>query len=207
MRLPRAHHTLNISGMGGVNARSASRAMVCFNITHFDRKGKAIPIDAVVLSAVTTNLRTQPITYDQMWKHPTGLRLVDPDFGKPGRIYRLLGADVFSQSVCHCQHYGPVGSPTAFSNCFGWVLAGSIHGKHKQREETTCFAFTTSGDSLLKKFRGLEDCSFQEASLSIEERAVMKHFKEHQYQDDTCRFIVLLPRKPRVVPLGGIQVH
>ena len=203
LHLPRTRNSLKITGIGGINARSASRGMVHFNVTHLDGKGKAIPVDAVVLSRVTTDLPTQPIAHDQRWKHLTGLRLADPDFRKPGRIDILLGADVFSQSVCHGRRYGPVGSPTAFSTCFGWALAGSVHGKCGQRKETTCFASTTLCDSPLRKFRQVEDCSFLEPSLSIEERTVMEHFKEHHCRDDTGRFIVPLPRKPYVAPMGG----
>ena len=128
-----------------------------------------------MLSIVTTDLPTQPVAYDQRWKHLTGLRLADPDFGKPGRIDILLGADVFNQSVCLGQRYGPAGSPTAFSTCFGWVLAGSVHGSYQQRMETACFASTASCDSLLSKFWEVEDCSFKEPSLSTEERTVIEH--------------------------------
>ena len=202
LRLPRTHRSLNISGIGGINARSTSRGMVRFNVTHFDGKGKAIPVDAVVLSTVTTDLPIQPVAYDQHWKHLTGLRLADPDFGKPGRIDVLLGADIFSQSVCHGRRYGPTGTPTAFSTCFGWVLAGSVRGSHPQRKETVCFASSTSCDVLLKKFWEVEDCSFKEPSLSMEERAVMEHFEAHHYRDETGRFVVPLPRKPHVDPLG-----
>ena len=38
--------------------------------------------------------------------------------------------------------------------------------------------------------------------MSDEERAVMKHFREHHRRDDLGRFIVPLPRKPDVAPLG-----
>ena len=121
--LPRTQQSLNISGIGGINARSASGGMVRFSVMHLDGKGRAIPVDTVVLSRVTIDLPTQPIAYNQRWKHLMGLRLADPDFGKPERIDILLGVDVLSQSVCYGRRYGPVGSPTAFSTCFGWVLA------------------------------------------------------------------------------------
>ena len=100
------------------------------------------------------------------------------------------------------RRYGPAGSPTAFSTCFGWVLAGSVQGNQQQREETSYFASTLSCDSLLRKFWEVEDCSFGEPTLSIEERAVMKHFGDQHRRDDIGRLIVPLPRKPDVAPLG-----
>ena len=110
----------------------------------------------------TTDLPTQPIAYDECWKHLTGLQLADPNFEKPGHIDILLGADTFSQSVCHGRQYGPVGSPTAFSTCFSWVLAGSVCGNHWQNEEGTCFVSTTACDSLLKTCLKVENYSFPE---------------------------------------------
>ena len=57
-------------------------------------------------------------------------------------------------------------------------------------------------DSVLTKFWKVEYCSFQEPSLSFEERVVMEHIKEHHHEDNANKFIVLLPRKPYVAPLG-----
>ena len=38
--------------------------------------------------------------------------------------------------------------------------------------------------------------------MSIEERMVMEHFKGHHHKDETGRFVVPLPGKPHVAPLG-----
>ena len=106
------------------------------------------------------------------------------------------------QSVLVREMYGPVGTPTAFITRFGWVPARSVQGNQQQREETSYFASTLSCDNLLRKFWEVEDCSFGEPTLSNEERAVMKHFIEQHRRDDIGRFIVPLPRKPDVAPLG-----
>ena len=43
LRLPRTQQSFNISGIGGINARSASRGMVRFSVTHLDGKGRLYP--------------------------------------------------------------------------------------------------------------------------------------------------------------------
>ena len=164
------------------------------------RKGKALLVDEVVLSTVTTDLPTQSGAYDQQCRPLTGLQLVDLDFGKPGHIDILLGEDVFSQSVCHGQRYRPIQSPTVFSTRFGWVLAGRVGGNHQQREETSCSSSTTSCHSLLKKVWEV----FSTPYLFIEERAVMEHLKGHHYKDDSGRFVVPFPRRPPMAPLGNL---
>ena len=60
------------------------------------------------------------------WKRLTGLSLADAEFGTPGAVHLLLGADVFSRVVLYGRWFGPSGSPSAFKMQFGWVLAGSV---------------------------------------------------------------------------------
>ena len=74
------------------------------------------------------------------WKHLTRLSLADPDYGTPGVVDVLLGADVFSRVVLHGRRFGTPGSPSAFKTQFGWVLTGTVG--HANRRKCCHFAIT-----------------------------------------------------------------
>ena len=84
----------------------------------------------------------------------SNLTLADPEFGVPGSVDILLGADVFSCTVLHGQQFGPSGSPLAIKTTFGWVLAGSVRaaGIQSQQQEANCCLAVSSPDDLLGDF-------------------------------------------------------
>ena len=202
LSLRRTRNSMTISGIGGIEARSVARGMVSFKITNSEGTSTVIPVEAIVMQRITTDLPMQPIHCDHGWKHLKGLRLADPDFGKPGRIDLLLGADVFGKSICHGRRYGPPGTPTALSTKFGWVITGSVRTKCLSSKVSTYCASALSRDDLLKRFWEVEGCNFPNPTYSTEERNVLEHFKKNHSRDETGRFVVPLPRRPNVTPLG-----
>ena len=84
-------------------------------------RGKSLAVEAVVLPKVTINVPSHPAPFSRKWKHLSNIRLADPDFGTPGSVDLLLGADVFSRTTLHGQRFGRSDSPSAFKTCFGWV--------------------------------------------------------------------------------------
>ena len=53
-----------------------------------------------------------------------GLSLADSDFGTPGAVDLLLGANIFSHVMLHGWQFGPSGSLSTFMTLFDSVLAG-----------------------------------------------------------------------------------
>ena len=107
-------------------------------------------VEAVVLPRITTDLPTSPISFNKRWKHLSGLRLADPEFGIPGHIDVLLGIDVFSHVILHGQRNGPPGFPSAFETHFGWVLSGTACSKRSpQQQVVSCFASTATDMGVL----------------------------------------------------------
>ena len=47
----------------------------------------------------------------------------------------------------------------------------------------------------------------QKPILSQEEKTVMEHFKKHHVRDKEGRFVVLLPRKANIAPLGESRIQ
>ena len=62
------------------------------------------------------------------------------------------------------------------------------------------------GDELLQKFWEVEDCNFQSLPYSLEDRAVVNHFHVNHRPDEEGKFIVTLPGKFEVGPLGETRL-
>ena len=58
------------------------------------------------------------------------------------------------------------------------------------------------GDDILRKFWELEERPTGDSVLSLEERAVVKHFSDNFTRTDSGRFVVPLPDKTDVTPLS-----
>ena len=185
------------------------RGLVDIRITDVQQKGKVHPVHALVLSKITSTTPACPVPEQHNWSHLTGLSLADPDYGTPGSVDLLLGADVFSRVVLHGRRFGPAGTPSAFKTQFGWVLTGSAgQDSHKK----SCYLALAEeshlpSDELLRKFWEVENPYLQDTSLSVTEKKVIDHFKENHHRDAEGRFIVPLPLKPDAAPLGESRVR
>ena len=92
-------------------------------------------IEVAVLLKITTKLLSSPVSFDRNWRHLSGLRLADPEFGVPGSIDILLGVDRFCWVVHQGRRQRPPDSPLTIKTCFGWVLSGTMkHNGHQHRE-------------------------------------------------------------------------
>ena len=82
-------------------------------------------VSVIVVPRVTCDLPVHPVPFNYKWEHIKGLRLADPEFGKPGRVDILLGIETFVDIVRKGQRKGRQGTPIAIETTFGWVLAGN----------------------------------------------------------------------------------
>ena len=73
--------------------------MLNFEVCSSYRESKAIVVEAVVLPKVTTDIPSTSVTFDTKWKHLIKLQLTDTDFGTPGYVNLILGADILSRAV------------------------------------------------------------------------------------------------------------
>ena len=56
-------------------------------------------MNAVIVPCVTCELPTKHVPLNQEWEHVKGLKLADPDFGKPGKVDLLLGVETFERMM------------------------------------------------------------------------------------------------------------
>ena len=99
------------------------------------------------------------------------------------------------------------GSPSAFETDFGWVLAGETNMHFSHLSLLTHHTTISSGDDLLRKFWEIEEQPSEYSCLSPEERSVVEQFRKHHSRTSDGRFIVPLPKKPQMKPLGESRLQ
>ena len=200
--LPRSRQVARIAGIGGMSCSSQHHPIVRFTVARVDSTGESFGVKAMVLPKVTSELPTQPVPFSRQWHHLLGLQLADPDFGKPGNIDVLLGADVFCNVMRYGRRQGGPGAPSAFETAFGWVLAGATSQEQPREQVISCHATELAGDDLLRRFWEVEEHNCDQPILSRDEKYVVDHFRDNHYHDETGRFVVPLPKKSSTGPLG-----
>ena len=200
--LPRSRQSTAITGVAGLSQRSHTSSVTCFSVSGVRSPHQVVKVTAVVVPRVTCDLPIHPIKFESSWTHLSNIELADPDFGSPGRIDVLLGIDVFVEVLLHGRRTGPPNSPTAFETQFGWVLAGKTNSCTPTQQIATHHVTLSSGNDTLCKFWEIEEPPLSDVALSLEERSVMQHFKENHSRTPEGRFVVPLPKKPDIHPLG-----
>lgn len=204
LHLSRSRVVAQVSGVGGVCQQSTTQSVVNVTISSVWGPGQlqVFKVEALVLPKITCDLPLRPVPLDTNWHHLSGIKLADPDFGTPGSIDLLLGADLFDTVVLHGRRRGPHGSPSAFEPAFGWVLSGTVHGSLAGARVVTHNTAVSSGDDLLRKFWEVDALHTSRNVMSVEERSVVDHFNCTHCRDHEGRFVVALPKKPDAPPLG-----
>ena len=202
--LPRTRLPAKIVGIAGVSHDSTSQVFTELSISPVNDPSTEIQTRAVIIPRVTCKLPVQQVPTSPDWLHLADLTLADPDFGQPDQIDLLLGVDVFVQVMRQGRRHGPVGAPTAFETDFGWVLAGGASGPLDCSLMTIVTHHTTlaTGDKILQRFWEIEEEPGDSSNLSVEERIVTEHFKNHHSRTCDGRFVVPLPKKDSHTAIG-----
>ena len=154
-----------------------------------------------MLPKLTVQLPACCVNLELNWKHFHGLDLVDPEFGVPGCIDVLLGADLFSSILLHGWQKGPWGTPVALETHFSWILMGSMCQGHIQQQIMAYFSSHTT-DELLCKFWEVENFEHQGPLVLSEESSVLYHFHKNYSRNEKGRYVVRLPRKTNTAQFG-----
>ena len=182
--LPRRRGPM-ITCIGESTPHIRPKGLVDIQVTDTSQTGRVHSVQALVLARITSSTPALPVSKQSNWNHLSGLSLADPEYGTPGSVDLLLGADTFGRVVLHGRRFGPSGTPSAFKTQFGWVLTGTVG--HNNLRKSCNFAITEESpqdsDELLRKFWEIENPYIQDPRLSVNERKVMDHFKENAHRD------------------------
>lgn len=166
--LPQFRQNVRISGIGDFSHDNPVQHILSFKISAVGSSVRKIGITAIVVPKVTCDLPTYPVRFDSGWKHLTNLVLADPDFGQPGKIDLLLGADLFADVLRQGRRSGLAGSPVAFETEFGWVLSGRTESTSSTGEVTALHTTVGFKDDVLHKFWEIEEGPTSNAAFSLE---------------------------------------
>ena len=202
--IPRSRQRITVFGVAGLSSTSPFKSVVTVDILPTNPMHDVqLPVVAVVVPRVTCDLPLNPVHSKPDWAHLDGIPLADPLYDTPGHIDLLLGVDVYVQSLLNGRRSGPPDSPVAFETIFGWVIAGRTQSQQLSHYVMSHHVSTVPEvDDLLRKFWEVEELGSCKELLSIEDQGVLNHFKTNHYQTREGRFVVPLPRRSDVGPLG-----
>ena len=202
LRLHRTPNNVTVAGVAGSTGGS-SRSTVSLQLSPLFSPNDKMSVTALTIQKITSELPLQPVIHHQHWKHIKGLQLADPQFNEPGRVDILLGIDVCGLVMLDGRRVGPTDTPSAWNTKFGWVLAGRTRlFDMPTKHEITCHISVPSTDTLLRKFWEIEEAFKPEDAYSLEEKAVVQHFKDNHRRLKDGTFVIPLPKKPDAKSLG-----
>ncbi|XP_018375979.1 PREDICTED: uncharacterized protein LOC108769463, partial [Trachymyrmex cornetzi] len=144
------------------------------------------------------------VVANEAWAHFSYLELADPNFGKPGPIHVIIGADSYGQ-ILKPELLKSNSSPLiAQSTLFGWVISGPVTSNTDDHNGRV-YHCTIDRDlqDLLARFWKQEEIPESNAKgLSNEEDNCEKHFLSTFSRDQSGRYMVRLPLKSPATLLG-----
>ena len=189
---------MSVSGIEGISNCVTNRPVSQVTASPVSGIGRKFSITAIVVPKVTCDLPVRPVPFELSWNHLFNISSPDNASGQPSRIDALLGIDVFIDCLLEGRLIGPSGSPTAFKTAFGSVLGGLKACSHTVSSHVTVSCLNDS----IRKFWEIEEAPSDRLALTLEESTVMKHFQENHYHTPEGTFVVPLPKRSPIDPIG-----
>ncbi|XP_011876702.1 PREDICTED: uncharacterized protein LOC105566913, partial [Vollenhovia emeryi] len=122
LKLPRSQSSIPLVGVEE-QTPNRTRGITSFKITSLYDKSEEFQFSAHILTKLTSSIPSVQII-KQYWPHFDGLHLADPQFGSPGSVDLIIGADHYHLIIKEGLKKGPSNTPIAQLTSFGWVLSG-----------------------------------------------------------------------------------
>ncbi|KAL7306684.1 hypothetical protein TKK_0001357 [Trichogramma kaykai] len=121
LRLSRVNDSVS-----GIRAISVGQAHIQSELqgSTIEDLSRNLNFTALVLDRITSDIPSAPVKPASTWSHLAGLKLADPDYGRPGPIDVMFGADVTGFLLLDQTRSGSIDEPVAKLSWFGWVLMG-----------------------------------------------------------------------------------
>ncbi|XP_018377651.1 PREDICTED: uncharacterized protein LOC108770514 [Trachymyrmex cornetzi] len=202
LKLPRSHAAIPLLGIGGTDSGRTGGSVFVILHSKIDNS-VAYKLHAFVLHRLTFQLPSFVVA-NEAWAHFFYLELADPNFGKPGPIHVIIGADSYGQ-ILKAELLKSNSSPLiAQSTLFGWVISGPVTSNTDDHNGRV-YHCTIDRDlqDLLARFWKQEEIPESNAKgLSNEEDNCEKHFLSTFSRDQSGRYMVRLPLKSPATLLG-----
>lgn len=192
MGLQKSATSILVTGLGKAKTPTPSSTVTC-NLGSPHTPNFNINIQALVMKCLTKVMPSHRLILRS--EFIGGLTLADPNFGKPGKIDLMLGADVYSQILLHGIRKEDNDCLLAQNTVFGWILSGQVNfNANNPRIACHHLSIDHDIDRSLKKFWELEELS-AERCLTKEELECETHYQETQQRDKQGKYVVRLPFK------------
>lgn len=182
-----------VSGLG--NGQTRARHMVSLHVQSCHNPENSIHVNAFVLSTLTSFLPIRNLSITDR-QEIDQLQLADVNYGSPGKIDILLGAEVYSQILVDGIIKIPQG-PVAQNTVFGWILSGPvIEEESLKRESLISLHLRVREDELLKAFWDIEtEPDMLKKRLTKDEQRCEEIYETTTKREPSGRYIVRLPFK------------
>jgi len=197
LRLSKSNTTAEVVGLGASKVGTANGVASVIFTSHFNPCVQ-FNVNALAMTKVTSNLPVDSFN----WKschHLQTCKLADPYWYKPAGVDILLGSDVFWDLILSGRKSGPPGLPLGVESSIGWLVAGNLNSKSSRVQVHYSDA---SLDHKLQAFWELEAVP-SKRTLTLEEEACESHFQSSHTRDACGRYIVSLPFRNPLPPLGS----
>ncbi|XP_052738126.1 uncharacterized protein LOC128198186 [Bicyclus anynana] len=191
------------STVNGINSQSSLISESCELVIESYYGGYKETISCYMVAEITKYLPSSYIDVSHI-PIPKNIQLADPSFNVPSEIDILVGAEVFwnvlGLSVIDLGKH----QPKLRDSKLGWLLSGCLSNNnvhHKEVSNNFCHFVGQNDEASLTRFWQLDSVSSQH-SMSLEERACEKIFKDTTRRDKDGRFIVTIPLKETPEVLG-----
>ncbi|CAG7724343.1 unnamed protein product, partial [Allacma fusca] len=197
--LSRVRARVDVAGVGG-SINTTCRGKVVLRVSSFTLSRFESSVEALIISKITGDTPSFPLPRTT-WPHISNLKLADPEFGTPGPIHILFGANVLNEFNLEGIHKGPTGTPAAYNTVFGWTLLGST-STLPTSSAVSSLVIQDSLDAKLERFWRMEEVP-SKSHLTEEESQCEDHFTHTHQRDSSGKYIVELPFKQDRQRLGG----
>ena len=181
-----------VTGVGDSSLRTNN--IVKFNLESLHNPDFTISINAFVLKSLTSFLPSSNSSVLN-WPDIDNLPLADPQYGSPGRIDLILGAEAYSQIILSGLLKHPLNSgPIAQNTQLGWIISGKVSNQDEANPRVVNLHLQVKEDCLLKQFWEIE----REPDLIVKKLTKEEIRCEEIYESTTTRnsegrYVVRLP--------------
>ena len=205
--LVRQQSTIYITGIGG-SPSTCTKGNITLellsNISH-----QTVLITMHIISRLTNTLPSFNVQQNQ-WPLINKLQLADPDYGVPGPIDIIIGADYYGLIIKPEIIKEPNSSLIAQSTIFGWVIIGPVNESSSPVSSSHHITVERSNQELLdmlQKFWLQEEIQVKENNqLCPADQQCEDHFRANHTRDNEGRYTVRIPLNSSPNQLGRSDV-
>ncbi|XP_018403332.1 PREDICTED: uncharacterized protein LOC108780195 [Cyphomyrmex costatus] len=202
LRLPRKSATIPLLGIGGTYS-GRTKGSVYIELHSSINDSDSYTLHAYILPRLTFQIPSYEVNSDS-WSHLNNLQFADPNFGKPGPIHVIIGADCYGQIIKLGIIKNDSSSLIAQLTLFGWVVSGPVAvNSHDNESRIYHCSIDRDLQDLLTYFWKQEEVSNTITEpLSPADADCEQYFLSSHSRDQSGRYIVRLPLKAPATLLG-----